>query len=160
MAESSTGATAPSPDPLDVLRAAIAVSLPISLLTAAYEPTDSLKLASYISFPPAAAPGASEPVRLLKDAATRYTARADATSEFYTLAQVYLAWAERETGVVEYLKKATEAGTGNVGIADRRAVVDVLLGAEGAEDRAGARLRGKGEAGGSSCHMLMCEIVA
>lgn len=148
----SSTATAPTHDPLDVLRFAISAQLPISLLTAALEPTDSIKLATYISFPPAAAPGASDPVRLAKDAATRYTARADATSEFYTLAQLYLAWVGREDGVVDYMKRATEGGAGNVAIADRRVVVDILLGTEGAEARAGSRLKSKREAS-ESCSL-------
>ena len=156
----SATTTAPSLDALDVLRASIAFSLPTTLLDSSLNPIDSLKTCAFIQFPPAAAPagGASEPVRLNRDAPTRYTAKASTDStgktDFYTLAQLYLAWIERETGVVEYLKKATEAGIGNVGIADRRGVLEYLSAAEGAEERAGGRVRAKGE----TCTWLLATL--
>jgi parafibromin len=114
-------------DPLELLVRSIAGSSPPTLQTAASDPTSSLLSAAYIAFPD---PASASPILIPKDAPTRFTSRADSRKDFYTIGQLWLAWAERETGVREYLMKGQEetggAGGGYVGIADRRSVVDYL----------------------------------
>ncbi|KAL7424950.1 accessory factor associated with RNA polymerase II [Cryptotrichosporon argae] len=122
-------------DPLDLLRESIALSTPATLLTAASDPASTLADAAYLSF---ALP--SGPVNLPKDAPTRY-ARTAGRTDFYTLGQLWLAWTEKDTGVRDYLVKGQAAGTGYVGITDRRGVVEYL---QGEGDGAG-RVLGKGE---------------
>lgn len=149
----TVGAGVASADPLDLLRRAISTTtFPlITLLDSDRQATSSLSTAAFFSFPPSASASASAsvdappetPLLLLpRDTPTRYTSRADTTTEFYTLAQLYLAYAERGAGVREYLSKGQEAGTGYVGIADRGAVVGYLEG--GAE---GGRVVRRGKEG-------------
>lgn len=121
-----SGAT-PTHDPLDLLLASIRNDAPAQLLTAASEPTDSLSLATYISFPSSA-----EPINLVKDTPTRYTSKAGSSNEFYSLAQIWLAWTERESGVRDYLVNGQAGGSGYVSVADRRGVVEFLQGGDGA----------------------------
>lgn len=112
-------------DPIELLKSSIANSLPPNLLTAAHEPCESLAEAAYISFPQ---PSSSESIHLIKDSTTRYTSKAGSNDEFYTLAQLWLAWTERESGVRDYLVKGQAGGVGYVSVADRRGVVDYLQG--------------------------------
>ena len=126
-------------DPLDLFRASLAASSPPTLLTAASEPSPTFPLAAYISFPQ---PSGAEPVNVAKDATTRYTARAETRTEFYTIGAIWLAWAERDSGVREYLAKGQASGVGYVAIADRRAVIEYLQGGD-----PGARLLRQGEEG-------------
>lgn len=114
-------------DPLELLRASITSSLPAQLLTAASEPASSLALAAYISFPRTS----GEPVNITKDHSTRYTSKAGQSSEFYNIAQLWLAWTERDSGVREYLVKGQAGGVGYVSVADRRGVVEYLQGGDG-----------------------------
>ncbi|KAK1923701.1 RNA pol II accessory factor, Cdc73 family-domain-containing protein [Papiliotrema laurentii] len=118
-------------DPIDLLRQSISSSLPSVLLTAASEPTDTLSLAAYISFPQPT----GEPINLTKETPTRYTSKAGSTNEFYNVAQLWLAWTERESGVRDYLVKGQAGGVGYVSVADRRGVVEFLQSEEGVSDR-------------------------
>ena len=125
-------------DPLDLLRASISSSLPAVLLTAASEPASSLSLAAYISFPQAS----GESINITKDHSTRYTSKAGQSSEFYNIAQLWLAWTEKDSGVREYLVKGQAGGVGSVSVADRRGVVEFLQGGDG-----GGRVVKAGQAG-------------
>lgn len=125
-------------DPLDLLIASIKSELPSQLVTAASEPTDTLSLATYISFPQQS----GEPINLVKDTPTRYTSKAGSLNEFYNLAQIWLAWTERESGVRDYLVKGQAGGSGYVSVADRRGVVEFLQGGDGS-----GRVRSKGDVG-------------
>ncbi|WRT69552.1 uncharacterized protein IL334_006539 [Kwoniella shivajii] len=131
---------ATSPDILDLLRQSITSNLPPSLLTSSSEPASTLAEASFISFPPVS-PLTDSPISIAKDAATRYTSKAESKSEFYSVGQLWLAWNERESGVRDYLVKAQAGGVGLVAITDRRGVVEYLTG----EHDGSGRIVGKGE---------------
>lgn len=111
-------------DSLDVFRTAITTSLPPVLLTAASEPSPTLPLAAYISFPQSS----SSPINIPKDTPTRYTSRSESRDEFYSIGQLWLAWAERESNVRDYLVKGQAGGVGLVSITDRKGVVEYLSG--------------------------------
>jgi parafibromin len=128
-------------DPLDLFRAAIASSSPPDLLTAALEPSPTLPLAAYVSFPQPS----SSPINIPKDTPTRYTSKVDASSsDYYTLAQIWLAYTERDTAIREYLIKGQAGGGGYVSVADRTRVVEYLSG----EGDGGGRVTRKGETTG------------
>ncbi|WVQ79261.1 hypothetical protein IAT38_001357 [Cryptococcus sp. DSM 104549] len=129
-----------SPDPLDLLRSAILSSTPPTLLTAARDPSPTLALAAYLSFPSS---GSDEPIALPKDTPTRFTSKPGSLEDFYNVGQLWLAYAERESGVRDYLMKGQAGGVGYVAITDRRAVVDYLSG----EGEGAGRVVQKGEEG-------------
>ena len=129
-----------SPDALDLLRQSIATSTPPKLLTAISETTDSLSTATHLSFSTSTST-ATEPINIPKETPTRYTSKAGTSKEFYTIGQLWLAYAERESGVREYLIKVQAAAVGNVAITDRRGVVEFLLG----ESEGTGRVLPKGE---------------
>jgi parafibromin len=114
-------------DPIDLLRSSISSSLPAKLLSAASEPASSLSLAAYISFPQPQ----GEPINITKDHPTRYTSKAGQSTDFYNIAQLWLAWTEKDSGVREYLVKGQAGGLGYVSVADRRGVVEYLQGGDG-----------------------------
>lgn len=118
-------------DPLELFRAALSSASPPTLLNAASEPASSLSSAAYISFPQSGA----DLINLVPSTSTRYTSKPGQRTEFYTLAQIYLAWSEREAGVREYLEKGQAEGAGYVSVADRRGVVDFLEGRNDATER-------------------------
>lgn len=128
-------------DPLDLFRLALSSSAPPVLLTAASEPAQTLAEAAYISFPLAQPHGT---VNIAKDASTRYTSKADSKNEFFTVGQLWLAWSERDSGVREYFSKVQQEGVGYVGVADRRGVVEYLMG----EGDGGGRVVPKGDQAG------------
>lgn len=145
-------------DPLDLLRAAISSSLPITLLTAASEPAETLGTATYISIltttsSDAGAEPSSGVVQFEKDAPTRYTSKSDTRTDFFTIGQLWLAWVERDSEVRQYLIKGQEAGGVYVGIADRKAVVDYL---SGAGDGMG-RVLSKDDATGKQNRMILTD---
>ncbi|ORY34845.1 RNA pol II accessory factor, Cdc73 family-domain-containing protein [Naematelia encephala] len=141
-----------SQDPLDLFRACLSSSNPPTLLTAALEPAPTLPLASYISFPGTAE--TSEAINIPKDTPTRYTSKTGVSDDFYTLGQIWLAWSERESGVRDYLVKGQQAGVGYVSVADRRGVVEYLLG----EGDGGGRVRSIGEETGSAASAAVEEL--
>ena len=134
-------------DPLDLFRQSISTALPPVLLTAASEPSPTLSLAAYISFPQSS----SAPINIPKDAPTRYTAKAGSGDEFYNLGQVWLAYTERESGVREYLIKGQAGGVGYVSVADRRGVVEFLVGENDGAGRVLAKGADEGESAALVC---------
>jgi parafibromin len=108
-------------DPLVLLRAAITSDEPPKLLTGAQEATESFNDAASLSF-------TSASVTLAKDTPTRYTAKANSTTGFYNVGQLYLAWLERQAPLREYMMKAQGSGVGYVTTLDRRGVVEYLTG--------------------------------
>ena len=118
-------------DPIDLLRQSISNSQSSILLTAASEPTDTLSLAAYISFPQPSA----DAINITKETPTRYTSKAGANNEFYNVAQLWLAWTEKDSNVREYLAKGQAGGVGYVSVADRRGVVEFLQTQDGYSDR-------------------------
>ena len=110
-----------SPDPLELLLAAITTNEPPQLLTASNEPTESFGEAASLSFKTAE-------VTLPKDTPTRYSAKAGSTTEFSNVGQLLLAWLERQAALREYMMKAQGSGVGYVTTLDRRGVVEYLTG--------------------------------
>ena len=116
-------------DLLELLRASIASSTLPTLVTAASEPAPTLGEAAYIRFD-----SASGPIDIPKDAPSNYLSQVGA-SETYLLGQLWLAYVERDSGVVDYLQKGQASGVGNVPITDRREVVEYLMGQSDGGDR-------------------------
>ncbi|WVR08183.1 hypothetical protein IAU60_005229 [Kwoniella sp. DSM 27419] len=131
---------ATAPDALDLLRQAVKSDTPITLLNSASEPATSLADAAFLSFPPVASVTDSA-TSIPKDASTRYTAKAGSRDESYSIGQLWLAWAEKDSGVRDYLMKGQAGGVGYVAITDRRGVVEYLAG----ENEGVGRVLAKGE---------------
>jgi len=71
-----------------------------------------------------------------KSSSTRYR-KPGATSDFYSLDAVYLAWLLKDAPGAEYMKQARERGlgVGFVSVTERKHVVDWLEGASSDQDR-------------------------
>lgn len=126
-------------DPIDLFKQSISTASIPTLLTAAQEPADTLALASYISF----SQPSGESINLTKDTPTRYTSKVGSSTEFYNVAQLWLAWTEKSSSVRDYLVKGQQGGVGYVSVADRRGVVEFL---QGENDGSGRVIR-KGQDG-------------
>lgn len=131
------------PDALDLLQQSIAADSPATLVTATGEQTDSIADAASLSF----AQPSADPVVLPKDASTRYW-RSDARTDYYTLAQLWLAWTERDSNLREYREKAAAFNVGAIAIADRLGVLNFLRGLADGGERVEAKGDGEGGAEG------------
>lgn len=118
-------------DPIDLLKQAISASQDPTLLTAAQEPADNLSLSAYISF----AQPSGDPINLTKETSTRYTSKPGSTTEYFNVAQLWLAWTERNSSVRDYLVKGQQGGVGYVSVADRKGVLEFLRGENDGSER-------------------------